>query len=73
MDVFDVCRRDLDTNYISPITHDLTCHDTRHEAITRLAAKMNVLSLARIVGHRDIKMLMIYYNKSAEDLAKQLD
>lgn len=59
--------------YISPITNDLTFHDTRHEAITRLAAKMDVLDLARMVGHTDIRMLMIYYNKSAEDLAKQLD
>lgn len=59
--------------YISPITHDLTFHDTRHEGITRLAAKMDVLDLARMVGHGDIRMLMIYYNKSAEDLASQLD
>jgi integrase len=52
---------------------DLTFHDTRHEAITRLARKVEVLDLARIVGHKDIKMLMRYYNRTAEDIAAQLD
>ncbi len=51
----------------------LTFHDTRHEAITRLAKKLDVLDLARMVGHRDIKQLMTYYNKSAAELAGQLD
>lgn len=51
---------------------DLTFHDSRHEAITRLAKKLDVLDLARMVGHRDLKMLMVYYNESAEDLAKKL-
>jgi len=31
----------------------LTFHDTRHEALTRLARKLDVLDLARMVGHRD--------------------
>lgn len=52
---------------------NLHFHDSRHEAITRLARKLDVLSLARIVGHKDIKMLMIYYNETAEDLAQRLD
>lgn len=52
---------------------DLTFHDTRHEAITRLAKKLDVLDLARMVGHRDIKQLLTYYNKSAKELASQLD
>jgi len=51
---------------------DLTFHDTRHEAITRLAGKLDVLDLARMVGHRDIKQLMTYYNKTASELARQL-
>lgn len=50
----------------------LTFHDTRHEAITRLASKLNVLELARAVGHRDLKMLQIYYNETAENLAMKL-
>lgn len=52
---------------------NLTFHDTRHEAITRLASKLGVLQLARMVGHRDIKQLQTYYNESAEELAKLLD
>jgi integrase len=50
----------------------LTFHDTRHEAITRLARKLNVLELARMVGHKDLRMLQIYYNESAADIAKKL-
>lgn len=52
---------------------NLTFHDTRHEAVTRLAAKLNVLDLARMIGHRDLKMLQVYYNASAEEIAGRLD
>ncbi|UHQ21939.1 site-specific integrase [Lysobacter sp. 5GHs7-4] len=47
-------------------------HDSRSEAIWRLSKKLDVLQLARVVGHRDIKSLMIYYNEPASELAKQL-
>ncbi|PHV51369.1 integrase [Janthinobacterium sp. BJB301] len=50
----------------------LTFHDSRHAAITRLAKKLNVLDLARMVGHRDLRMLQVYYNESAEDMAAKL-
>lgn len=52
---------------------DLHFHDSRHTAITRLACKLNVLELARMVGHRDLRQLQVYYNASAESLAKKLD
>lgn len=52
---------------------DLHFHDTRHLAITRLASKLEVLELARVVGHKDLKMLLVYYNKSANDLVSKLD
>lgn len=51
----------------------LTFHDSRAEGTTRLSKKVDVLSLARITGHRDIKMLMTYYRETAADLAKRLD
>lgn len=51
----------------------LTFHDSRHEAITRLAKKLDVLALARMVGHTNLKMLQTYYNETAEELAKRLD
>lgn len=50
----------------------LTFHDTRHEALTRLARKLDVLDLARMVGHRDPRSLMIYYNATAEEIAHRL-
>lgn len=52
---------------------DLTFHDSRHEAITRLAKKLNVLDLARMVVHRDLKQLQTYYNETAADMACRLD
>ena len=50
----------------------LTFHDSRHEAITRLARKMGVLDLARMVGHKDIRQLQVYYNATADDIASLL-
>lgn len=52
---------------------DLTFHDSRHEAITRLAKKLGVLDLARAVGHKNIKQLQTYYNATAEEIAELLD
>lgn len=50
----------------------LNFHDARHTAITRLAKKLNPLELARTVGHKDLKMLLVYYNESADEIAKRL-
>lgn len=52
---------------------NLNYHDSRHIAITRLARKLDVLALARMVGHKDLRMLSVYYNETAEELAKRLD
>ncbi|WP_321389336.1 site-specific integrase [Emcibacter sp.] len=51
---------------------NLTFHDSRHEALTRLSKKIDVLDLARMVGHKDLKSLMIYYNATAEEIARLL-
>jgi integrase len=51
---------------------DLHFHDSRSEAITRLSKKLDVLELARQVGHRDLKSLLIYYAPSVADMAKKL-
>lgn len=50
----------------------LTFHDSRHLAITRLSKKLDILALARMVGHRDLRQLQIYYNESAKDIASRL-
>lgn len=61
-------RKTRDTTLIE----NLHFHDSRHEAITRLAKKLNVLELARMVGHKDIRELMTYYNETAAEIAKKL-
>lgn len=49
-----------------------TFHDGRSEAISRLSAKLDIRKLARMVGHRDLNSLMIYYHDRAEDVADEL-
>lgn len=51
---------------------NLHFHDSRAEAIWRLSKKLDVMQLARMIGHRDIKSLMLYYHESADELADQL-
>lgn len=51
----------------------LTFHDLRRTAIVRLAQKLNPMELAKIVGHRDLKMtLNVYYAVDAAEIAKRL-
>lgn len=74
--VFNLTSRQIDANFrrgkkLAGI-EDLHFHDTRHTAITRLSKFLSVLELARAVGHRDLKMLMVYYNAKAKDLATLL-
>ncbi len=52
---------------------DAKFHDARATALTRLASKLTVLELARMVGHRDPRSLMVYYRETAENLAFKLD
>ena len=47
-------------------------HDSRAEAIFRLSKKLDVMELARMIGHRDLKSLLLYYNTSATELAAKL-
>lgn len=51
----------------------MTFHDSKHEAVTRLASKMRIEDLSRVVGTRNLKILMGYYNRSAEDIAQDLN
>ena len=52
---------------------DVRFHDARAEAIWRLSKKLDVLQLARVVGHRSPASLMLYYSESASDMARRLD
>lgn len=52
---------------------DFHFHDLRHEATSRLAEKLpNLIELASVTGHKDLRMLKRYYHPRAEDLALKL-
>ncbi len=52
---------------------DLHFHDTRHEAITRLARKMDLMDLALSLGIDDLKTLKVYYNPTSQEIAARLN
>lgn len=53
---------------------DLHFHDLRREALTRLAKKVDVLNLAKISGHTDLRILQrVYYAPDMADIALMLD
>lgn len=55
------------------LIHDLHFHDARATALTRLSRKVDVLTLARISGHKDLRMLLnVYYRETAESIAGRL-
>ena len=47
-------------------------HDLRHEATSRLADFLQAHELAKVTGHRDMRMLLRYYHPRAEDLARKI-
>ncbi len=52
----------------------LTFHDSRHFAVTRLSKKLDVLELAKMVGHTDLRILLnVYYQSDASEVAGKLD
>ena len=51
----------------------LTFHDTRATALTHLARKVDVMTLARISRHRDLNLLLrVYYREQADTIAKRI-
>ena len=52
---------------------NLHFHDLRHEATSRFFEKgLNVMEVATITGHKDLRMLQRYTHLRAEDLARKL-
>ena len=52
---------------------DVHFHDTRREALSRLSKIFSLMELAKISGHRDLRILQeVYYAPSADDLADKL-
>lgn len=53
--------------------HGVVFHTLRHEATSRLADKLhNVIELAAVTGHKDLRMLQRYYHPHAAELALKL-
>ena len=53
--------------------NNLRFHDLRHEATSRFFEKgLNVMEVAAITGHKDLRMLQRYTHLRAEDLARKL-
>jgi integrase len=75
--VFTVGSKSLDAMFRKArnalLIDDLHFHDSRAEALTRLARRVDVMTLARISGHKDLKLLLsTYYRETAEDIAARL-
>lgn len=53
---------------------DLNFHDMRHEATSRIfeRTKMDIVSISRITGHKDPRMLRRYSNLRGADLADKM-
>lgn len=57
----------------SLLIENLHFHDARADALTRFSRKVDVFELARISGHRDIRILLnTYYRTTSEDIASRL-
>ncbi|WDD93857.1 tyrosine-type recombinase/integrase [Burkholderia sp. FERM BP-3421] len=55
------------------LIEDLHFHDSRAEALTRLSRKVDVMTLAKISGHKDLSILQnTYYRETAEDIAARI-
>lgn len=52
---------------------DLQFRDARATALTLMARRMDVLTLARISRHKDLRLLIsTYYRESPEDISRRL-
>lgn len=57
-----------------PSIKTLHFHDSRGEALTRLARILPVLDLAKVSGHKDLKILLnTYYRVTPEELAMKIN
>lgn len=55
------------------MVEDLHFHDTRREALTRLSAIYQPMELAKISGHKDLRILLnTYYAPTATELAERM-
>ena len=58
----------------SLLIENLHFHDARADALTRFARKVDVMTLAKISGHRDLRILLnVYYRITPAEIADRLD
>lgn len=73
---FDLLSKQIDSLFRKArdkaLLADLHFHDSRATAVGRLAKKLDILDLAKMIGHKDLRMLQVYYRDSAEEIAKRL-
>ena len=76
--VFTVDANEASTLFSKLIRHQLgiktlTFRDARATALTLLARRVDVMTLARVSGHRDLKILLAtYYRESADQIAARI-
>ena len=51
---------------------NLTFHDLRHTACTRLSKKLTLLELCKMMGWKDPRHALIYFNEGASSIAEKL-
>lgn len=76
--VFNLKSSQLDSLYRKArdkaLVDGLNFHDLRREALTRLSEKVEVLTLAKISGHADLRILKdVYYAPKMDKIADMLD
>ena len=76
--VFELTAANLDALFRrakeKALIEDLHFHDSRREALTRMARKLDVMTLAKVSGHRDLRILQnTYYAPNMEGVASLLD
>lgn len=76
--VFNLKSSQLDSLYrkarAKALVEGLNFHDLRREALTRLSEKVEVLTLAKISGHSDLRILKdVYYAPKMDKIADMLD
>lgn len=71
--VFGVNAKQIDSHFRAAkddcLITGLHFHDSRANACTKLSKKIDIAGLARILGIKDFKIILVYYRETAEDQA----
>jgi integrase len=75
--IFDIGTASLDVLFrkakARALIDDIHFHDSRATALTRLASKIEALPLARISGHKDLRILLnTYYRQDMSELVDKI-